>query len=43
MDFTLHPELMIRVLPIIGSGILCTFLVTGMIIASIRLLNNLSY
>ena len=42
MEFAFRPDLMIAVLPIMGTGILGIFIVTGIIIAVVNLLNKLT-
>lgn len=39
---TFRPDLMINVLPVMGYGMLGVFLVTGIIIAAVALLNRLT-
>lgn len=39
---TFRPDLMINVLPVMGYGMLGVFLVTGIIIAAVALLNRLA-
>ena len=41
MMFAFRPDLLIPVLPVMGIGILGIFLVTGVIIACVSLLNKL--
>ena len=40
MNFAFRPDLMIEVLPIMGTGMLGIFLVTGIIIGCVCLLNK---
>ena len=40
MNFTFRPDLMMEVLPIMGTGMLGIFLVTGIIIGCVSLLNK---
>ena len=40
--FAFRPDLMLRVLPIMGTGMLGIFIVTGIIIAVVSLLNKWS-
>lgn len=40
MNFTFRPDLMMEVLPIMGTGMLGIFLVTGVIIGCVSLLNK---
>ena len=40
MDFAFRPDLMMEVLPIMGTGMLGIFLVTGIIIGCVSLLNK---
>ena len=40
--FALRPDLLMEVLPIMGTGMLGIFLVTGIIIGCVSLLNKLS-
>ena len=40
--FALRPDLLMEVLPIMGTGMLGIFLVTGIIIVCVSLLNKLS-
>ena len=40
--FALRPDLLIPVLPVMGIGMLGIFLVTGIIIGCVSLLNKLS-
>lgn len=38
--FAFHPDLMVEVLPIVGYGMLGIFIVTGIIIGAVALLNK---
>ena len=38
--FSVRPDLMLQVLPVVGYGMLGVFLVTGVIIAVVKLLNR---
>ncbi len=40
MNFAFRPDLMMEVLPIMGTGMLGIFLVTGIIIGCVSLLNK---
>ena len=40
MNFQFRPDLMLEVLPIMGTGMLGIFIVTGIIIAVVTLLNK---
>ena len=40
--FAFRPDLLVEVLPIMGIGMLGIFIVTGMIIGAVALLNKLS-
>ena len=40
MTFALRPNLMMEVLPIMGTGMLGIFLVTGVIVGCVTLLNK---
>ena len=40
MNFAFRPDLMMEVLPIMGTGMLGTFLVTGVFIGCVSLLNK---
>ena len=40
--FAFRPDLLLEVLPIMGTGMLGIFLVTGIIIGCVALLNKLS-
>ena len=40
--FTFRPDLLMNVLPIMGIGMLGVFIVTGIIIGAVALLNKLS-
>lgn len=40
MEFAFRPDLMMEVLPIMGAGMLGIFLVTGIIIGCVSLLNK---
>ena len=40
--FAFHPDLLVEVLPIMGIGMLGIFIVTGIIIGAVALLNKLS-
>ena len=40
MNFAFRPDLMMEVLPIMGTGMLGIFLVTGVIIGCVSLLNK---
>ena len=40
MDFALRPDLLLEVLPIMGWGMLGIFIVTGIIIGVVTLLNK---
>jgi hypothetical protein len=42
MDFAFRPDLMMDVLPVMGIGMLGIFIVTGIIIGAVALLNLLS-
>ena len=42
MEFAFRPDLMMEVLPIMGTGMLGIFIVTGIIIAVVTLLNKLT-
>jgi hypothetical protein len=42
MNFQFRPDLMLEVLPIMGTGMLGIFIVTGVIIAAVALLNKLT-
>ena len=42
MNFEFRPDLMMNVLPIIGIGMLGIFIVTGVIIGAVALLNVLT-
>lgn len=42
MEFALRPDLMLNVLPILGTGMLGIFIVTGIIIGAVSLLNKIS-
>lgn len=42
MEFAFRPDLMMAVLPIMGTGMLGIFIVTGIIIAVVNLLNKLT-
>ena len=42
MMFSFRPDLMLEVLPIMGTGMLGIFLVTGLIIGFVKLLNKLT-
>ena len=42
MAFLFRPDLILNVIPIIGTGMLGIFLVTGLIIGFVKLLNKLS-
>lgn len=39
MEFAFHPDLMVKVLPVVGTGMLGIFLVTGVIIGCVTLLS----
>lgn len=41
MNFEFRPDLMMEVLPVMGYGMLGIFVVTGVIIACVKLLNKL--
>ena len=40
--FTFRPDLFMEVLPVMGTGMLGIFIVTGIIIGAVALLNQLS-
>ncbi len=40
MNFAFRPDLMMEVLPIMGTGMLGIFLVTGVIVGCVTLLNK---
>ena len=40
--FSFRPDLMIKVLPVMGYGMMGVFIVTGIIIAAVALLNRLN-
>ena len=40
MNFVFRPDLMLEVLPVMGTGMLGIFLVTGVIIGCVSLLNK---
>ena len=40
MEFALRPDLMMEVLPVMGIGMLGIFIVTGIIIGAVMLLNS---
>ncbi len=40
MNFAFRPDLMLEVLPVMGTGMLGIFLVTGVIIGCVSLLNK---
>ena len=40
MNFAFRPDLMLEVLPVMGTGMLGIFLVTGIIIGCVSLLNK---
>lgn len=42
MDFQFRPDLMLEVLPVMGTGMLGIFIVTGVIIGAVALLNLLT-
>ena len=42
MEFAFRPDLMMEVLPIMGTGMLGIFIVTGIIISVVTLLNKLT-
>ena len=42
MEFAIRPDLMLEVLPIMGTGMLGIFIVTGIIIGVVSLLNKWS-
>lgn len=42
MDFQFRPDLMLEVLPVMGTGMLGIFIVTGVIIGAVALLNALT-
>ena len=42
MDFAFRPDLMMEVLPVMGTGMLGIFIVTGIIIAVVSLLNKMT-
>ena len=42
MEFALRPDLMMEVLPVMGIGMLGIFIVTGIIIGTVKLLNMLT-
>ena len=42
MNFAFRPDLMMEVLPVMGTGMLGIFLVTGIIIAVVSLLNKMT-
>ena len=42
MNFAFRPDLMLEVLPIMGTGMLGIFIVTGIIIGCVTLLNKLT-
>ena len=42
MEFAIRPDLMLEVLPIMGTGMLGIFIVTGIIIGVVTLLNQTS-
>ena len=42
MDFAFRPDLMMEVLPIMGTGMLGIFIVTGIIIGVVTLLNKMT-
>ena len=43
MEFVFRPDLMMEVLPIMGAGMLDIFLVTGIIIGCVSLLNKFTF
>lgn len=42
MNFAFRPDLMMEVLPIMGTGMLGIFIVTGIIIGIVTLLNKMT-
>ena len=42
MDFAFRPDLMMEVLPVMGTGMLGIFIVTGIIISVVSLLNKMT-
>ncbi len=42
MNFAFRPDLMLEVLPIMGTGMLGIFIVTGVIISIVCLLNKIN-
>ena len=40
MNFAFRPDLMLEVLPVMGTGMLGIFIVTGVIVACVSLLNK---
>ena len=42
MEFAFRPDLLMEVLPIMGTGMLGIFIVTGVIIAVVSLLNKMT-
>ena len=42
MEFAIRPDLMLEVLPVMGTGMLGIFIVTGIIIGTVKLLNMLT-
>ena len=42
MEFAIRPDLMMEVLPVMGTGMLGIFIVTGIIIGVVKLLNKLT-
>lgn len=43
MEFAFRPDLMMAVLPVMGIGMLGIFLVTGVIIGCVTLLNKFTF
>ena len=43
MNFAFRPDLMLEVLPVMGTGMLGIFLVTGVIIGCVSLLNKFTF
>lgn len=42
MEFAFRPDLMMEVLPVMGIGMLGIFIVTGVIISAVSLLNKMT-
>ena len=42
MEFAFRPDLMMEVLPVMGIGLLGIFIVTGVIISAVSLLNKMT-